>query len=127
MRLYGPCHSSGSFWISTENNAALFDIRAGNVDLDGCYICCVEFFCQQSVIFHAAAGNIDDDVHIVLTNPWQRFFEEHREYAYTPEQLTGYLKAAGFTHIGIFGDRRLEAPREGEQRIYFKARKGKRK
>lgn len=58
---------------------------------------------------------------------WQRFFEEHREYAYTPEQLTGYLKAAGFTHIGIFGDRRLEAPREGEQRIYFKARKGKRK
>ena len=58
---------------------------------------------------------------------WQRSFEEHREYAYTPEQLTGYLKAAGFTHIGIFGDRRLEAPREGEQRIYFKARKGKRK
>ena len=58
---------------------------------------------------------------------WQRSFEEHREYAYSQEQLTAYLKAAGFTHIGIFGDRRLEAPREGEQRIYFKARKGKRK
>ena len=58
---------------------------------------------------------------------WHRSFEEHREYAYSREQLTAYLKAAGFTHIGIFGDRRLEAPGEGEQRIYFKARKGRRK
>ncbi len=58
---------------------------------------------------------------------WQRSFEEHREYAYSQEQLTGYLREAGFTHIGVYADRLLEAPREGEQRIYFKARKGKRK
>ena len=56
---------------------------------------------------------------------WYRFFEEHREYAYSQEQLTDYLKAAGFTHIEVYADRRFEAPREGEQRIYFKARKGK--
>ena len=55
---------------------------------------------------------------------WERSFEEHREYAYTREQLTEYLKDAGFTHIEAFGDRRLENPRPGEQRIYFKARKG---
>ena len=60
-------------------------------------------------------------------NLWQRSFEEHREYAYSQQQLTGYLKAAGFTHIEVYADRRFEAPREGEQRIYFKARKGKRK
>jgi len=58
---------------------------------------------------------------------WQRSFEEHREYAYSREQLTGYLKAAGFTHIEVYADRLFEAPRPGEQRIYFKARKGKRK
>ena len=58
---------------------------------------------------------------------WARSFEEHQEYAYSKEQLIGYLKAAGFTHIEVYADRLFEAPREGEQRIYFKARKGKRK
>ena len=56
---------------------------------------------------------------------WVRSFEEHQEYAYSQEQLTDYLKAAGFTHIRVYADRRFEAPREGEQRIYIKARKGK--
>ncbi len=58
-------------------------------------------------------------------NSWQRSFEEHREYAYSQEQLVSYLKAAGFTHIRVYADRLFEAPREGEQRIYIKARKGK--
>ena len=58
---------------------------------------------------------------------WLRSFEEHREYAYSRQQLTDFLKAAGFTHIEVYADRVFEAPREGEQRIYFKARKGKRK
>ena len=57
-------------------------------------------------------------------NMWRRSFEEHREYAYSQEQLTEFLKAAGFTHIEVYADRLFEAPREGEQRIYFKARKG---
>ena len=56
---------------------------------------------------------------------WERSGETHEEYAYSQQQLTEYLQAAGFTRIEVFGDRRLEAPREGEQRIYFKARKGK--
>ena len=60
-------------------------------------------------------------------NVWHRSFEEHLEYAYSREQLTDYLKAAGFTHIRVYADRKFEAPGEGEQRIYFKARKGIRK
>ena len=60
-------------------------------------------------------------------NVWHRSFEEHCEYAYSIRQLTAYLKAAGFTHVEVFADRKLEAPAEGEQRIYFKARKGKMK
>lgn len=58
---------------------------------------------------------------------WHRSFEEHREYAYTRQQLTDYLKDAGFTSIKVYADRRFEAPEAGEQRIYFSARKGKRK
>ncbi|MBR3949244.1 MAG: class I SAM-dependent methyltransferase [Oscillospiraceae bacterium] len=60
-------------------------------------------------------------------NVWVRSFEEHREYAYSREQLEGYLKAAGFTHIRVYADRKFEEPGEGEQRIYIKARKGIRK
>ena len=56
---------------------------------------------------------------------WLRSFEEHQEYAYTQQQLTQYLKEAGFTGIEVFADRRLEPPRSGEQRIFVKARKGK--
>ena len=55
---------------------------------------------------------------------WTRSFEEHQEYAYSAAQLVGYLKQAGFTRIEVFGDRRLDAPADGEQRIYLKARKG---
>ena len=56
---------------------------------------------------------------------WRRSWETHREYAYSADQLTCYLREAGFTHIEIFGDRKLCPPQPGEQRIYFKARKGK--
>ena len=56
---------------------------------------------------------------------WHRSFVEHREYAYSAQQLVGYLKDAGFTNIEVYADRLFEAPREGEQRIYIKARKGR--
>lgn len=54
---------------------------------------------------------------------WQRSFEEHLEYAYSQTQLTEMLLSAGFTDIRQFGDRRLDAPNEGDQRIFFTARK----
>ncbi len=56
---------------------------------------------------------------------WHRSFEEHREYAYSEEQLIGYLKDAGFTGIAVYADRSFDAPAADEQRIYIKARKGK--
>ena len=58
-------------------------------------------------------------------NIWHRSWEEHREYAYSRQQLTEYLKQAGFTNIEVFADWQLCQPQPGEQRIYFKARKGK--
>ena len=56
---------------------------------------------------------------------WHRSFEEHCEYAYSQAQLTACLKNAGFTSIEVYGDRKFDAPGAGEQRIYFKARKGR--
>ena len=58
-------------------------------------------------------------------NVWHRNFEEHQEYAYSRQQLTGYLKNAGFMDIRVYGDRRLEEPNAADQRIYFSARKGR--
>lgn len=58
-------------------------------------------------------------------NLWRRSFEEHREYAYSAEQLTGFLRDAGFTDIAVYGDRKFADPAPGEQRIYLKARKGR--
>ena len=58
-------------------------------------------------------------------NVWHRSFEEHREYAYSQEQLVSYLKQAGFTNIEVYADRKFEKPGEDELRIYLKARKGK--
>ena len=52
---------------------------------------------------------------------WDRELEIHRQRAYTVEELTGWLKAAGFTDIRTCGDMVRRSPREGEQRIYFTA------
>ena len=56
---------------------------------------------------------------------WQRSFEEHKEYAYSAQQLTGYLRQTGFTRIEVYADRRFTQPGPNEQRIYLKARKGR--
>jgi len=58
---------------------------------------------------------------------WYRSFEEHREYAYSADQLRTYLKEAGFTHVRVYADRSFCDPGPNEQRIYIKARKGIRK
>lgn len=52
---------------------------------------------------------------------WERDFELHRERGYTVEELTAWLSAAGFGEIRTYGDGKLRAPKDGEQRIYFTA------
>lgn len=58
-------------------------------------------------------------------NLWLREEEVHEEYAYTPEELVSYLEEAGFTDIRQFGNLSMRAPKPDEQRIFFRARKGK--
>lgn len=54
---------------------------------------------------------------------WRRGGEEHEEYAYEPRELEEYLLEAGFTAIKQYGELKLRPPAEGEQRIFFAARK----
>lgn len=54
---------------------------------------------------------------------WLRGQEVHREYAYETAELADYLREAGFQTIRVYGDRRCRAPREGEERVFFVARK----
>ena len=56
---------------------------------------------------------------------WNRSGEEHRQRAYEVDELRSWLLEAGFTHIRTYGDCRMSAPKEGEQRIYFSAIRGK--
>ncbi len=54
---------------------------------------------------------------------WSRGGEYHEEYAYTPRELEDFLREAGFTHIKVYGDKTMSAPREGAARIFLAARK----
>lgn len=58
-------------------------------------------------------------------NLWLREEEVHEEYAYTPEELVSYLEEAGFTDIRQFGNLSMRPPKPDEQRIFFRAWKGK--
>lgn len=50
---------------------------------------------------------------------WERSLEIHRERGYTVAELTEWLEQAGFGEIRTYGDGKMRAPKDGEQRIYF--------
>lgn len=50
---------------------------------------------------------------------WERDFEEHRQRGYGADELTQWLREAGFGDIRAYGDCRLRRPKEDEGRIYF--------
>ncbi len=54
---------------------------------------------------------------------WIRDGEVHEEYAYTMAELTRYLEEAGFVDICLYGNLELRTPAEGEDRVFFTARK----
>ena len=57
------------------------------------------------------------------TGLWERGEELHEEYAYTPEELTEYLRAAGFRDVRQYGELSMRRPSPDAQRIFFVARK----
>ena len=121
-RIYKALNPGGCF-IFDVNTPEKLKAMDGQVFLD-----------ENEDTFCVWRGEFDTDTNICSYgmdlfqrrgNLWHRSFEEHQEYAYSSRQLVGYLKDAGFTGIEVFGDGRLEAPNENDQRIYLKARKGR--
>ena len=55
---------------------------------------------------------------------WTREGELHEEYAYDPAELARWLAEAGFGKVRQYGNLVLRAPRPGEERVFFTARKG---
>ena len=123
-RVYRALNPGGMF-IFDVNTPEKLRAMDGQVFLD-----------EDQDVYCVWRGEFDDrtnicsygmDLFIREGKHWLRSFEEHREYAYSREQLTGFLKDAGFSRIRVYGDRTLEQPGAGEQRMYFSARKGVRR
>jgi len=121
-RIYKALNPGGCF-IFDVNTPEKLRAMDGQVFLD-----------EDDGVYCVWRGEFDEETNICTYgmdifqrrgNLWVRSEEVHEEYAYSQVQLTAYLKEAGFTHIEVFGDCCMEAPAAGEQRIYFKARKGK--
>lgn len=121
-RIYQALNPGGCF-IFDVNTPEKLRAMDGQVFLD-----------EDDDVYCVWRGEFDEDTNICCYamdlfqkegGHWRRSYEEHREYAYSAQQLKGYLKAAGFTAIELYADRRMEAPAPGEQRIFMKARKGK--
>ena len=54
---------------------------------------------------------------------WERTFEEHREKAWSMDQLRLFLQEAGFEEITVTGDLSLKPPKEEEDRWLIRAEK----
>jgi len=56
---------------------------------------------------------------------WERDYEEHRERAWSEEQLREYLTEAGFEKVSVMGDLTMRLPKATEDRMIFRAEKSK--
>lgn len=121
-RVYKALNPGGCF-IFDVNTPQKLRAMDGQVFLD-----------EDDDVYCVWRGEFDDDTNICTYGmdifqrtgaTWHRSEEIHQEYAYSEEQLRQFLQDAGFTNIEVFADRQMNAPGDGEQRIYFKARKGK--
>jgi SAM-dependent methyltransferase len=54
---------------------------------------------------------------------YERFTEEHRERAFSAEEVNQALEGAGFRPAGMLAEDTLESPVAGTERIYFAAQK----
>ena len=121
-RVYNALNPGGCF-IFDVNTPEKLRAMDGQVFLD-----------EDDDVYCVWRGEFDEETNICTYgmdlfqrqgDQWLRSWEEHREYAYDAQTLTGYLRDAGFTAIRVYADRVMEAPRVGEARSYFKARKGR--
>ena len=85
-----------------------------------------ESFCVWRTFFSEKTGICTYQVDLFQLLPdgsWERSCEEHRERAWTEEQLRDFLAAAGFGSVTVMGDLTTEPPGEHEDRWVIRAEK----
>lgn len=52
---------------------------------------------------------------------YRRFREQHRQRAHSCNEICAWLKACGFENVCCFGEMRMDAPQDSDQRIHYTA------
>lgn len=75
-------------------------------------------------LFHPQSGVLDMHLCIFVREKdgrYRRMDEEQKQRAHQAQRLRALLLSAGFTQVNVFGNSRLEPPREKEQRWHIAA------
>ena len=116
MRHVAECLKPGGMFIFDINTPEKLRALDGQVFLDETE----DTYCVWRTEYHRGLCTYYMDLfYRHRDGAWQRELEIHRQRAYTTEELTGWLRAAGFNDIRTWGDGKLRRPTENEQRIYF--------
>ena len=106
--------------------ALVFDVHAVSKmeGLDGAVLLDEreDVFCLWRTRWRKNVKMLDYEVDLFRLRPdgaWERDFEEHHQRAYTVDELTAWLKEAGFTAIRTHGELKLRRADERDGRIYF--------
>ena len=110
----------GGVFLFDVNTPAKFRRMDGQVYLDETE----ESFCAWRTFFSEKTGVCTYQVDLFRLRPdgtWERSFEEHRERAWTQEQLTRLLAEAGFAEVAVTGDLSARPPEADADRWNFRA------
>ena len=118
-RIYGALAPGGLFLFDVKTPAALegADGQTYLDEDDGIY--CVwraDWYPRRRVCAYGLDLFLQNEAGL-----WERGGEYHEEYAYTMDELDGFLREAGFRRVRQYGDKVMAAPKEGAQRIFFSA------
>ena len=118
-RVFRWLRPGGAFWFDV-NTPAKFRRMDGQAYLDETE----ETFCAWRTFFSERSGICTYQVDLFRLRPdgtWERRFEEHRERAWTEEQLRRLLTEAGFAGITVTGDLSPRPPKADADRWNFRA------
>lgn len=115
---------SGGRFVFDVNTAAHFRRMDAQTYLDETD----DAFCAWRTFFSEKKQVCTWQVDLFRRRPdgaWERSFEEHRERAWSADELREFLRDAGFVNVQIFGDLSRKPPKEEESRWTVLAEKEK--
>ena len=121
QRVYRILLPGGLFLFDVKTPAAL-----EGADGETCLDEDDDFYCVWRADYYPRRRVCAYGLDLFLQNEdgsWTRGGEYHEEYAYTMDELDGFLREAGFRHVRQYGDKSMRPPKEGAQRVFFAARK----